>query len=286
MDNYLYHHGILGQRWGIRRFQNTDGTLTKAGLARRNKLVRKETGMYAESHNRHINDDNTDDYVLKKGTKITRWIQSEEPTDMPLSKISKSDEKTNHKYGSVDNVVNRGQNGTDFYFNWFSDGGYLLDNVQLDTYVAKNDLKVVNGHKVVDALISKYGDMSVSEFLGKSDFRLKRLDKTSADLLGNAKVKNIYKESGVESNNKYFKDRATIGRAVSNELLRKTVVDTRLSNELIEKFRKQGYDAMEDVWDRDTSMPVRFFDSTKSLKKVSSESGEDFIKRRRKELNL
>lgn len=64
------------------------------------------------------------------------------------------------------------------------------------------------------------------------------------------------------------------------------MVDTRLSNELIEKFRKQGYDAMEDVWDRDTSMPVRFFDSTKSLKKVSSESGEDFIKRRRKELNL
>lgn len=34
----LYHHGIKGQRWGIRRFQNRDGSLTKAGQRRRAKL--------------------------------------------------------------------------------------------------------------------------------------------------------------------------------------------------------------------------------------------------------
>lgn len=31
----LYHHGIKGQRWGIRRFQNKDGSLTNAGKKRR-----------------------------------------------------------------------------------------------------------------------------------------------------------------------------------------------------------------------------------------------------------
>lgn len=30
----LYHHGIKGQKWGIRRYQNEDGTLTEEGLAR------------------------------------------------------------------------------------------------------------------------------------------------------------------------------------------------------------------------------------------------------------
>lgn len=31
---YLAHHGIKGQKWGIRRFQNSDGSLTEAGKKR------------------------------------------------------------------------------------------------------------------------------------------------------------------------------------------------------------------------------------------------------------
>ncbi len=33
-DDELYHHGIKGQRWGVRRFQNPDGSLKSAGAKR------------------------------------------------------------------------------------------------------------------------------------------------------------------------------------------------------------------------------------------------------------
>lgn len=42
MSTYLIHHGILGQRWGVRRFQNADGSLTKAGKKRYAKETMKK----------------------------------------------------------------------------------------------------------------------------------------------------------------------------------------------------------------------------------------------------
>lgn len=34
----LYHHGIKGMKWGVRRYRNTDGSLTPAGKKRYSKL--------------------------------------------------------------------------------------------------------------------------------------------------------------------------------------------------------------------------------------------------------
>ena len=41
LNNELYHHGIKNMKWGIRRFQNKDGSLTPAGKKRYDKEVAK-----------------------------------------------------------------------------------------------------------------------------------------------------------------------------------------------------------------------------------------------------
>ena len=38
---YLAHFGIKGQKWGVRRYQNADGTLTDAGINRYHKMNEK-----------------------------------------------------------------------------------------------------------------------------------------------------------------------------------------------------------------------------------------------------
>lgn len=60
----LRHHGIKGQKWGVRRYQNKDGSLTPAGKKRASKeykkaayevgskLTKNGTRMYVDAYNK------------------------------------------------------------------------------------------------------------------------------------------------------------------------------------------------------------------------------------------
>lgn len=69
-DNSLYHHGIKGQKWGIRRFQNPDGSLTDAGRKRYLRTIEKASRKGIRSEVLR------GEHTVPKGTTIYRTTDS------------------------------------------------------------------------------------------------------------------------------------------------------------------------------------------------------------------
>ena len=233
--NELYHHGILGMRWGIRRYQNKDGSLTPEG--------RKRLGLdeYDREHN--------SDTIIKKGTKASRVIStsrydeyadpafggSKEAGKKYIDDILSKENGYERKYVSIDGVKNSGRfNGKEYYTSWFTEDGYSPNYARVATYKLKKDAKVASGKQVVDALIEEVGPNKMTEMLKN-----------------NKKIWSL-----------------TMDYTVNQELF----------NKINKRFIDKGYDAIEDINDLETDMPVIMLNSSKTLGKPTSvQTGEEVL---------
>ena len=68
--SYLMHHGIKGQKWGERNYQNLDGSLTDAGKARYSKSSNTNNDDDKNQKNNNTNKQDTKNNNKKKELKM------------------------------------------------------------------------------------------------------------------------------------------------------------------------------------------------------------------------
>ena len=134
--NELYHHGVKGQKWGVRRYQNADGSLTPAGKKKEykkslktDKKIRRdlELAAYDSTH-----------FADAYSKKLKSYSKKYEKA------IAKDLTKSNPKTQRIENTKS------------------LLDlNVKSWNRYNSNNIRQLKDH--VDNMISKYSDTKIKD---------------------------------------------------------------------------------------------------------------------------
>lgn len=95
--NELTHHGILGMKWGVRRYQNKDGSLTPAGKRKAAKMKDDYTEL-------------TGKRLIRKPTKKTTISEAEidkDIKDMTISELTSRTNRLNAEKNYIEAMNNR-----------------------------------------------------------------------------------------------------------------------------------------------------------------------------------
>ena len=159
MMNELQHHGIKGQKWGVRRFQNPDGSWTAAGRERYGKGVDPRLSLGGAATKAYNG-------TLKRGTKIYRITNNKNDTTYDNKKyvsLSKEDHKKWQNY--IGDAYKRG-------------GGEAY-NVE---YKTTKELKIADYQEVGKIFMEKMQDnMAKTKMINDTKYAANQFNYTSDD---------------------------------------------------------------------------------------------------------
>lgn len=214
--NELYHHGIKGQKWGVRRYQNKDGSLTPEGIIR-----------YSEESDKSIK-------TNKDGSKTI-------PSGFVFNRVGKSSMDVNKSgalyvsYGKEDAARYVKSLGPTLVGKLLKTSGEAVQHIK-----AKQNLKMAS-----DSETAK----ETADLLLRNDKLLERFNKSlfsmavTGDLDGNISKKDL--ENAIK--NSSGKEGQKLAYGVSSFLADPNYADE--AKMVYEHFRNKGYDAIPDLHD-------------------------------------
>jgi hypothetical protein len=144
----LRHHGILGQKWGVRRYKNADGTLTNAGKARYDKDVQR--------NNQKKKKDRADEDALRDPS---RWVKED------LTRTKNAVDSTARMARTVKEIRNNAQSKKTYDLSKMSDNELRqhINRMQMEEQYTRlmNDRaqEVKSGRDYVDSVLSVSGQV-------------------------------------------------------------------------------------------------------------------------------
>lgn len=286
---YLAHHGTKGQQWGIRRWQNQDGSLTPEGRihygvgdGRKKKKKSKyqyKDGSLTEAGQKQyeaikqkaiegnkiseevdritqeekkrlgIKSVDADTDIIPKGVTFTRITSGEDKLDNDRKYVSVLKSDT-EEYASMTEMLPVGD----------------YDTMKSVEYQSTGELKVATYEKTRKELMSFIGENKVDKYV--SDIQYAFGEKKAKQILktyGNMKLSEFIVDHETRDALKYnsdhtfskkelkknawLEDYLSIGNRIVREASDKVIMGTNRQSEFYDHMKKLGYNAFVDVYD-------------------------------------
>lgn len=175
-NNELSHHGIKDQRWGVRRFQNRDGSLTPEGRKRYGKGGSKDTAKPETTEEKKAR-------ILKSRSAKELYNNADLFTTQELQEAYNRLSLERNIRGLAPAEVSKGEKFMDATINW---GKKVSSLVQVGTELYSNMEKVrkmIDGEPKVEApKLTKYKDRDLSKVSDKELKDIKTRVQTERDI--------------------------------------------------------------------------------------------------------